>query len=238
MSACISTAQACPKSAPRVFRVLGARHFSCKWLLWDVQSISIAQARTQCAPEFWPPHFSCKFSHKIALVRTHVHFDGAGSHKTGVPFLLSAPLAGHLTAWKLHFFSQNVQKIQTVKKAFDFSFFSLFGWNCSQKVKKFSTFQFFLFFFDLFFPLFDFLFFGSLRVFSTLRLKKEKGFHFLILFFTFSDFSRQNRQQALNSANFSTLKKSMCSTCWLFMFSTFCSTVKFAYFFSLVQQTR
>ena len=184
MSTCISTAQACPKSAPRVFRVLRVRHFSCKWLLWDVQSISIAQARTQCAPEFWPPHFSCKCSHKIALVRTHVHFDGAGSHKTGVPFLLSAPLAGHLTAWKLHFFSQNVQKIQTVKKAFDFSCFRLFGWNCSQKVKKFSTFQFFVFF-PLVFSTFRLSFFGSLRVFSTLRLKKETDFHFLILCFYF-----------------------------------------------------
>jgi len=86
---------------------------------------------------------------------------------------------------KIAFFSQNVQKIQTVKKAFDFFMFSPFRVKLFAKSQKVFDFSIFRFFFHLFFPLFDFLFFGSLRVFSTLRLKKETDFHFLILCFYF-----------------------------------------------------
>jgi hypothetical protein len=204
--------------------------------------VSTAHSHTKCVSAFWVlsglRHFSCEFPCKIALVKCWRAFRLGRLAQNGGPFLAKRSSRRSSHSVKIAFFFAKCPKDSNSQKSFRlFHFLAFSGETVRKKSKSFRLFNFF-FFFRLVFPLFDFLFFGSLRVFSTLRLKKEKGFHFLILFFTFSDFSRQNRQQALNSANFSTLKKSMCSTCWLFMFSTFCSTVKFAYFFSLVQQTR
>lgn len=133
-----------------------------------------------------------------------------------------------------------LQKIKSFRDLdSSFLFFLLFGWNFSHNVKKFSAFRLFVFFFDfsiLFehkslglrtFRLFNFSFFLFVLIFRLsvffrlffwiLRFFASKIESFWLVGFAFFPvFSISNRQQVLNEL--STLKKSKCSTCWLFVF--------------------
>ena len=67
------------------------RHFSRKFSReWRQMSmcISIAQARTKYAANFWGAHFPINCRAKWLLSGVHVHFDYAGSHKAVVPLLV------------------------------------------------------------------------------------------------------------------------------------------------------
>ena len=52
-----------------------------KWLLW------LRRLPQTLRPDLGPRHFSSKYSHQMALVTCHVHFNCAGTHKLRIAIL-------------------------------------------------------------------------------------------------------------------------------------------------------